>query len=222
MPASSQASSELSTASLTAVSSALRGLSNPSRWRFFVKNSLTEISRCCLASCSAVRRWATGASGRFFRRLSRRRRGPALRTGFRAARRDLGLRFRRRKSSGAVSSGQRIARLRGFAACFLLNGFLTRETTRWSYRIAADDVAAHSRPRPFRSQTCDITRRPLSPRRHNEHDGTVVTKAYVSMSVVHGSSSHQSCRRGETPYRRGESPCLCGETGLDTPTATGQ
>src|SRR5205809_8147143 len=46
MPASSAASSALSTASLTQVRSALRGLSNPSRWRFFVKNSETEISRC--------------------------------------------------------------------------------------------------------------------------------------------------------------------------------
>src|SRR6266850_1612828 len=45
MPASSAASSALSTASLTQVRSALRGLSNPSRWRFFVKNSETEISR---------------------------------------------------------------------------------------------------------------------------------------------------------------------------------
>src|SRR3989442_12184593 len=44
-PASSAASSALSTASLTQVRSALRGLSNPSRWRFFVKNSETEISR---------------------------------------------------------------------------------------------------------------------------------------------------------------------------------
>ena len=45
MPASSQASSALSTASFTQVSSALRGLSKPSRWRFLVKNSETEISR---------------------------------------------------------------------------------------------------------------------------------------------------------------------------------
>src|SRR5689334_19312534 len=45
MPASSAASSALSTASLTQVRSALRGLSNPSRWRFLVKNSETEISR---------------------------------------------------------------------------------------------------------------------------------------------------------------------------------
>src|SRR5438093_11990860 len=45
IPASSQASSALSTASLTQVSSALRGLSNPRRCRFFVKNSETEISR---------------------------------------------------------------------------------------------------------------------------------------------------------------------------------
>jgi len=44
-PASSQASSELSTASLTVVSRALRGLSKPSRCRFLAKNSLTEISR---------------------------------------------------------------------------------------------------------------------------------------------------------------------------------
>ena len=56
MPASSQASSELSTASLTVVSSALAGLSNPSRCRFFVKNSLTEISRCFEAIDSAVAR----------------------------------------------------------------------------------------------------------------------------------------------------------------------
>src|SRR5688572_12031995 len=46
IPASSDASSALSTASLTQVRSALRGLSNPSRCRFLVKNSETEISRC--------------------------------------------------------------------------------------------------------------------------------------------------------------------------------
>src|SRR6267142_507284 len=45
MPASSEASSALSTASLTQVRSALRGLSKPSRWRFLVKNSETEMSR---------------------------------------------------------------------------------------------------------------------------------------------------------------------------------
>src|SRR5712664_3786984 len=45
MPASSHASSALSTASLTQVRSAFRGLSKPSRWRFLVKNSETEISR---------------------------------------------------------------------------------------------------------------------------------------------------------------------------------
>ena len=45
MPASSAASSALSTASLTQVSRAFRGLSKPSRWRFLVKNSETEISR---------------------------------------------------------------------------------------------------------------------------------------------------------------------------------
>src|SRR5215510_11386881 len=45
MPASSDASSALSTASFTHVSSAFLGLSNPSRCRFLVKNSETEISR---------------------------------------------------------------------------------------------------------------------------------------------------------------------------------
>ena len=45
MPASSHASSALSTASFTVVRRAFAGLSNPRRWRFFVKNSLTEISR---------------------------------------------------------------------------------------------------------------------------------------------------------------------------------
>src|SRR5215510_14386321 len=45
MPASSQASSALSTASFTQVKSDLRGLSKPSRCRFLVKNSETEISR---------------------------------------------------------------------------------------------------------------------------------------------------------------------------------
>ena len=44
-PASSQASSELSTASLMVVRRALVGLSKPSRCRFLVKNSETEISR---------------------------------------------------------------------------------------------------------------------------------------------------------------------------------
>src|SRR5262249_56431066 len=46
IPASSQASSALSTASFTHVKRALRGLSKPSRCRFLVKNSETEISRC--------------------------------------------------------------------------------------------------------------------------------------------------------------------------------
>src|SRR5437773_517787 len=45
IPASSDASSALSTASFTQVRSALRGLSKPRRWRFLVKNSETEISR---------------------------------------------------------------------------------------------------------------------------------------------------------------------------------
>ena len=56
MPASSHASRELSTASLTVVSKALRGLSNPRRWRFFAKNSETEISRCLVAIVSALER----------------------------------------------------------------------------------------------------------------------------------------------------------------------
>src|SRR5580692_305893 len=61
IPASSQASSELSTASLIVVRSAFAGLSNPSRCRFFVKNSLTEISRCREAIDSAVARRLGGA-----------------------------------------------------------------------------------------------------------------------------------------------------------------
>ena len=59
MPASSHASSELSTASLTVVSIALRGLSKPSRWRFFAKNSLTLMSRWRAAMLSASARGAT-------------------------------------------------------------------------------------------------------------------------------------------------------------------
>src|ERR1700682_5148065 len=45
MPASSAASSALSTASFTQVRRAFLGLSKPSRWRFLVKNSETEMSR---------------------------------------------------------------------------------------------------------------------------------------------------------------------------------
>src|SRR5215469_636241 len=54
MPASSQASSELSTASLTAVRRAFLGLSKPSRCLFLAKNSLTDMSRCFAAIDSAV------------------------------------------------------------------------------------------------------------------------------------------------------------------------
>ena len=54
MPASSHASSELSTASFTVVRSALRALSKPRRWRFFTKNSLTETSFCRDDISSAV------------------------------------------------------------------------------------------------------------------------------------------------------------------------
>src|SRR3989338_3279772 len=45
MPASSDASSALSMASLTQVRRAFLGLSKPSRWRFLVKNPETEMSR---------------------------------------------------------------------------------------------------------------------------------------------------------------------------------
>jgi len=65
MPASSQASRELSTASLIAVSRDLAGLSNPSKCLFLVKNSLTLISRCREAIISAVARRV----GSFFVRL---------------------------------------------------------------------------------------------------------------------------------------------------------
>src|SRR6185503_9807907 len=74
MPASSQASRALSTASLTHVSKALRGLSKPSRWRFLVKNSETEMLRWrapisaadtpILAFASAT--GSVGASSEFF------------------------------------------------------------------------------------------------------------------------------------------------------------
>ncbi len=63
MPASSQASSELSTASLMVVRSAFEGLSKPSRCRFLTKNSETEISRCFWASVSAVTRGAALDAG---------------------------------------------------------------------------------------------------------------------------------------------------------------
>ncbi len=57
MPASSQASRALSTASFTVVRRALRGLSKPSRWRFLAKNSLTEISFWLAAiDCAVARR----------------------------------------------------------------------------------------------------------------------------------------------------------------------
>src|SRR5215467_2164771 len=54
MPASSQASSELSTASFTDVRRAFLGLSKPRRCLFLAKNSLTDISRCFAAIDSAV------------------------------------------------------------------------------------------------------------------------------------------------------------------------
>jgi hypothetical protein len=62
MPASSHASNELSTASFTQVSSALRGLSKPRRCRFFVKNSETEISRCRAPISTAVTAGADDSS----------------------------------------------------------------------------------------------------------------------------------------------------------------
>src|SRR5215471_12856606 len=62
MPASSQASRELSTASLTAVSRAFLGLSKPSRCLFLAKNSLTDMSRCFAAIDSAVTARRLGCS----------------------------------------------------------------------------------------------------------------------------------------------------------------
>src|SRR6185503_8780029 len=68
------ASSALSTASLTVVRRAFAGLSNPRRWRFLVKKSLTEISRCFSARSTAVRRttffagFAAGAASSFLLR----------------------------------------------------------------------------------------------------------------------------------------------------------
>src|SRR5262249_30426207 len=62
MPASSQASSELSTASFTAVRRAFLGLSKPSRCLFFAKNSLTDMSRCFAAMDSAVAALRFGCS----------------------------------------------------------------------------------------------------------------------------------------------------------------
>src|SRR4030095_3894558 len=56
MPASSQASRELSTASFTVVSRALAGVSNPRRCLVLVKNVLGEMSRCLWAIDSAVAR----------------------------------------------------------------------------------------------------------------------------------------------------------------------
>src|SRR5712691_9013870 len=64
MPASSHASSALSTASLTQVRSAFLGLSKPSRCRFLVKNSETEISRC-RAPISTAETAAAGLAGAF-------------------------------------------------------------------------------------------------------------------------------------------------------------
>src|SRR5712691_1845866 len=61
MPASSHASSALSTASLTQLRSAFLGLSKPSRWRFLVKNSETEMSRW-RAPISAADRAAFGSA----------------------------------------------------------------------------------------------------------------------------------------------------------------
>src|SRR5467141_2578094 len=76
MPASSHASSALSTASLTVVRRAFAGLSNPRRWRFLVKNSLTEISRWRVARSVAVRR--TMGFGDGFPAAFGRAFGPAL------------------------------------------------------------------------------------------------------------------------------------------------
>src|SRR2546422_8069534 len=63
IPASSQASSALSTPSLTQVSSAFGGLSNPRRCRFLVKNWETEISRCRAPNSTAVTAGFGGGAG---------------------------------------------------------------------------------------------------------------------------------------------------------------
>src|SRR5438045_1509710 len=93
MPPSSQASNELSTASLTVVRRALRGLSKPRRWRFLAKNSLTAISFCLVAIVSAVSRrmarlmgrlgFRVGAGAPFFlaARLGMNRLSPAVGSG---------------------------------------------------------------------------------------------------------------------------------------------
>src|SRR5437870_2532519 len=93
IPASSQASSALSTPSLTQVSSAFRGLSNPRRCRLLVKNSETEISRWRAPISSAVTAgFGCGAGGLVFT-------GGLVFDGF-----D----FRSRGSEGAVAVGFRI------------------------------------------------------------------------------------------------------------------
>src|SRR5256712_7458201 len=63
IPASSQAFSAVSTPSFTQVSSAFRGLSNPRRCRFLVKNSETEISRCRAPNSTAVTAGFGGGAG---------------------------------------------------------------------------------------------------------------------------------------------------------------
>src|SRR2546428_187330 len=93
IPASSQASSALSTPSLTQVSSAFRGLSNPRRCRFLVKNSETEISRCRAPNSTAVTAgFGGGAGGLVFA-------GEMVFEGFS---------FRPRGTEGAVAVGFRI------------------------------------------------------------------------------------------------------------------
>ena len=61
-PASSQASRELSTASLMPMSRDLERESNPRICLFFSKNSVTEISCCLLASFTAVAVFFLGAA----------------------------------------------------------------------------------------------------------------------------------------------------------------
>src|SRR2546425_3525917 len=63
IPASSQASSALSTPSLTQVSSAFRGLSSPRRCGFLVKTSETETSRSRAPNATAVTAGFGGGAG---------------------------------------------------------------------------------------------------------------------------------------------------------------
>src|SRR5687768_15257742 len=117
MPASSHASSELSTASLMVVRRALLGLSKPSRWRFLTKNSETEISRCFWPSASAVAR-RTGAGGAAGGGTSISGAGTTFATG--AAALGFGSGLRGASASNSASCGRWT--LRPFSAAAFLTG----------------------------------------------------------------------------------------------------